>query len=121
MRDEKEGRRSKQGQTYNKAKQHSPPKAVTWWTVCIIIDVQVHTTDRRCLTSANLYGSLWIDVLAATGHQQCEESAQLHQEEQAVVVGLLHVGQRRRLELQHDRTELRDVEQRLGVGRRGME
>ena len=28
MRDEKEGKRSKQGQTNNKAKQHSTPKAV---------------------------------------------------------------------------------------------
>ena len=58
-----------------------------------------------------LNGSLRVDVLALSGHQQSKQSTQLHQEEEAVVVGLLRVGQRRRLELQYHRTELRDVEE----------
>ena len=62
---------------------------------------------------SDLNGPLWIDVLSAAADQEGKEPAQLHQELQTVVVGLDHAGQGRRLELEHDLTELGDMEQGL--------
>ena len=62
---------------------------------------------------SDLDGPLWIDVLATAADQEGKEPAQLHQKLQAVVVGLDSVGQGGRLELEHDPTELRDMEQGL--------
>ena len=64
-----------------------------------------------------LDGPLWVDVLASGGEQESEEPAELHEEEETVVVGLLWGRQCRRLELEYHRTELWDMEQGLRKGR----